>query len=121
MKLRLTGLGAAIALMSFISNASAVVTYDTDLVSGWTNGSGTVNGHFTVDTENDGVELGLRAAVRFVGPITPTGNVYQAQAGTALGRALWNFEFSVNPGTLTGTHACLPSLGQAASSPLTPV
>lgn len=109
--LGLITLGAALALTSFVSSASAVVTFDQNLTSGWTQGTGTSNGHFTVDTEADGVELGLRASLRFVGPITPTGNIYTAPAGNSSGRALWNFEFSVNPGTLLGTHSLLTITG----------
>lgn len=110
--LGLIALGTALALTSFVSTASAVVTFDQDLASGWTQGSGTSNGHFTVDTEANGVELGLRASIRFVGPITPTGNLYIAPVGsTPPGRALWNFEFSVNPGSLVGTYSLLTITG----------
>jgi hypothetical protein len=110
--LRLIGLGTTLALTSFVSTASAVVTFDQNLASGWTQGTGTSNGHFTVDTEANGVELGLRASIRFVGPITPTGNLYIAPVGsTPPGRALWNFEFSVNPGSLLGTHSLLTITG----------
>jgi hypothetical protein len=105
------GLGTALALTSFVSSASAVVTLDQDLLSGWTQGTGTSNGHFAVDTEANGVELGLRASIRFVGPITPTGNLYFAPTGNSSGLALWNFEFSVNPGSLTGTHSLLTITG----------
>jgi PEP-CTERM motif len=109
--LGLITLGAALALTSFVSSASAVVTLNQNLASGWTQGSGTSNGNFTVDTEADGVELGLRASLRFVGPITPTGNIYTAPAGNSSGKALWNFEFSVNPGSLVGTHSLLTITG----------
>ena len=109
--LGLITLGAALALSSFVSSASAVVTLDQNLASGWTQGTGTSNGHFAVDTEANGVELGLRASLRFVGPITPTGNLYTAPAGNSSGKALWNFEFSVNPGSLLGTHSLLTITG----------
>lgn len=116
--LRLIGLATTLASMSFVSPASAVVTFDQNLASGWTQGSGTSNGHFAVDTEANGVELGLRASIRFVGPITPTGNIYFAPAGsTPPGRALWNFEFSVNPGSLLNTHSVLTITGPGGSSP----
>lgn len=106
------GLGTALALMSFVSPASAVVTFDQNLASGWTQGSGTSNGHFAVDTQANSVELGLRASIRYGGPITPTGNLYIVPVGgNLLGEALWNFEFSVNPGSLTGTHALLTITG----------
>ena len=107
----LIGFATALALTSLVTPASAVVTFDQSLASGWTQGSGTTNDHFTVDTEDNGVELGLRASLRFVGSITPTGNVYTAPAGSSGGLALWNFDFSVNPGTLTGTTALLTITG----------
>jgi len=99
---------AFMTFLAFGSNVSAAVLTDQDLTNGWNNGTGTVNGDFTVDREANGVELGLRAAIRFVGPITPTGNVYSAPTGTSGGGvALWNFEFSVDSGSLVGTTATL--------------
>jgi hypothetical protein len=112
--LGLIAIGATLALTSFVSSASAVVTLDQNLASGWTQGTGTSNGHFAVDAEANGVELGLRASIRGPGggPITPTGNLYIAPVGsTPPGRALWNFEFSVNPGSLLGTHSLLTITG----------
>jgi hypothetical protein len=119
--LGLIAIGATLALTSFVSSASAVVTLDQNLASGWFQGTGTSNGHFAVDTEANGVELGLRASIRFVGPITPTGNLYIAPVGsTPPGRALWNFEFSVNPGLLEGTHSLLTITGPGGISVLDP-
>src|SRR5436189_44841 len=43
--LGLITLGTALALTSFVSSASAVVTFAQDLASGWPPGSGTSNGH----------------------------------------------------------------------------
>src|SRR5688500_14242917 len=100
--------GAALALTSFVRRASAVVTFDQNLAWGWHQGTGTSNGHFAVATEANGVELGLRASLRVVGPIAPIGDLYIAPVGsTPPGRALVNFEFSVNPGSLLGTHSFL--------------
>lgn len=105
-----TLLGALLLSCSFFSaTAIAAVVNDTLLIApGFYNGTGPVNGHFTVDTEN-GVEAALRASLRFLGPITPVGNVYTAPAGTSgtPARALWNFDYSVNPGTITGTSATI--------------
>jgi hypothetical protein len=118
--LGLITLGAALALTSFVSSASAVVTLNQNLASGWTQGTGTSNGHFAVDTEANGVELGLRASIRGPGggPITPTGNLYIAPVGsTPPGRALWNFEFSVNPGSFANTHSVLTITGPGGTSP----
>jgi hypothetical protein len=94
---------AGLIISSCIGSASATVIDNTTLTAGWHNGTGTVDGHFTVDQEN-GVELGLRAGIRFVGPITPTGNVYTAPLSpTGDTLALWNFEYSYDPGVNTGT------------------
>jgi PEP-CTERM motif len=97
----------ALVLSGFVGSASATTIDNTTLTAGWHNGTGTVDGHFTVDQEANGVELGLRAAVRFVGPITPSGSVYTAPLGTSAGAALWNFEYSYDPGTLVGTTTTL--------------
>lgn len=94
---------AAAFLLAGLSGASATIVNDTTLTAGWHNGTGTVDGHFTVDREN-GVELGLRAAIRFVGPITPSGNIYVAPVSTPGSTlALWNFEYSYDPGSSSGT------------------
>ena len=117
----LIGFAAALALTSFVSPASAVITLDQSLASGWFQGTGTTNDHFTVDTEANGVELGLRASIRFVGSITPTGNIYFAPAGsTQPDRALWNFEFSVNPGSYLDTYSVLTIVGPGGISELDP-
>ncbi|ANW00407.1 hypothetical protein LMTR13_09755 [Bradyrhizobium icense] len=118
--LGLIGLGTALALTSSVSSASAVVTFDQNLASGWTQGTGTSNGHFAVDTGDNGVELGLRASIRFVGPITPTGNLYIAPVGNSSGKALWNFEFSVNPGSLVDTYSLLTITGPGGSLAFNP-
>ena len=111
------GLATALLITSFASPASAVVTLDQSLASGWTQGSGTTNDHFTVDTETNGVELGLRASLRFAGSITPTGDLYTVPAGTGSpNRALWNFDFSVNRGLYTNTHSVLTITGPGGSS-----
>ena len=92
-----------------LSSASAAVVFDTSLAPpGYYNGTGPVDGHFAVDTEN-GVEAAIRAEIRGSGPITPTGNLYLAPTGTdAAGtHALWNFDYSVNPGSITGTSATI--------------
>lgn len=105
--LRVSCLGAALALFASGATASAEVFTNQDLVNGWNNGTGPVNGAFTVDRVGD-IELGLRGGIRFVGPITPVDNVYAAPAGSSGGGvALWNFDFSVDPGALTGTTALL--------------
>jgi len=100
-------MAAAVLAFAGLNGASATTIDNTTLTAGWHNGTGTVDGHFTVDQEN-GVELGLRAAIRFVGPITPSGNVYFAPVSTAGStKALWNFEYSYDPGTNAGTSTYL--------------
>jgi hypothetical protein len=123
MKTRFVAMGAALALISCVNTASAVVALDQSLASGWTNGTGTANGHFTVDTEEGGVELGLRAATRFESAITPNAgtNTYVTTPGTSAGgRAIWNIEFSVNSGNLEGTHSLLTIAGPSGSTQLNP-
>lgn len=65
-------------------------------------GSGNANSNFTVDT-NNGIELGLSAITRYVGPIVPSptsSDIYYAPTGATTqlphtGSA-WGFDFSVN-------------------------
>jgi hypothetical protein len=89
--------------------ANAAVLYDQDVTNNVITGSGISNGGFTVDTAN-GVELGLRARVRYPTPLNVTnsngdGTYNQATGGyfsngTVGGtRAAWNFDWSVNSGT----------------------
>jgi hypothetical protein len=87
--------------LAFASTAQAVVSYDDDVTSDILFGAGNANGSFTVDRA-DGVELGLRAKVRFPTPL----NVYNSNGdGTYTFKAgifngtenpEWNFEWSVN-------------------------
>lgn len=98
---------------SFISaTANAGLMYDQNVTPDVIYGSGNANGAFTVDSRN-GIELGLRAKLRFdennnaasiynsdgagkyyfdnIAP--PTG--YGSAAGSS-STAIWNFDFSVN-------------------------
>jgi hypothetical protein len=107
-------------VVAFGSAASATIVDNTNLANppGWYNGTGAINGGFTVDTEN-GVEAGLRASIRGGGggPITPVGTTYYAPLGTKAGLALWNFDYSVNPGATSGTYAeiMITNLGNGQS------
>lgn len=66
-------------------------------------GSGQVNGEFTI-ARRLGIEIGLRAQERFVGPIMAVPNhnnqvgIYQAETGfsDAQGRATWNYDWHVD-------------------------
>ena len=90
--------------MTTVGHASATVVLNSDVTGGWSQGTGTSNGAFTLDQEAGGIELGLRAVMRGIGLITGT-DLYDAPAGTKSGRALWNFDFSINPGNLTNFTA----------------
>jgi hypothetical protein len=67
-------------------------------------GSGNANSNFTVDTLSDGIELGLSAINRYVGPIAANAgsNIYDVTLGNASGHSgsAWGVDFSVdvNPG-----------------------
>jgi PEP-CTERM motif-containing protein len=123
MRRLIVALSAAMLAAVLPFSARAAVVADTDLVSpGYYNGTGGVNGHFAVDTEN-GVEAGLRAELRTVGPITPIGNLYIAPAGTdgatPTAHALWNFDYSVNPGPTEGTSATITVINLANNHAVT--
>lgn len=101
--------------------ARATIVDNADLSGpGYYNGTGAINGGFTVDTEG-GVEAGLRASIRGGGggPVTPIGNVYDVPTGLKGGDALWNFDYSVNPGNLTGTYAVLSIINLATNQTAT--
>ena len=73
-------------------------TFDTNAPGGqgFFNGTGNVDGHFTV-ADSGSIAIGLRGADRFVGPITPAGNDYTCTAADANG---CNYEFSVASSSL---------------------
>lgn len=87
--------GAVIAAALAVAGAHAA-TVD------WRQGSGNSGANFTVDTGSvaftgggsGNLTVGLRAVQRNVGTITPTGNVYAANAGPfgVSNRAWWNFD-----------------------------
>jgi len=96
--------GWSFALMmgiSFIAvdSLQAQLLYDQDVTPDVIFGSGNGNGAFTVNRSN-GVELGMRAKVRFPvpsGTYNSNGDgTYTHQAGDFGGLAPWNFEWSVN-------------------------
>lgn len=98
--------GFAVAVSASIAGATTI--NDTTLASppGVYFGSGNINSHFSVTTEN-GIEIGQQALQRFIGPVTPIGNLYTVDIGptTVLGKtgSWWGFVFSVNLGS-TGLH-----------------
>jgi hypothetical protein len=93
--------GTAICgLLVLQPSAHATLAYDASLVAppGLYFGSGNENVGFTVDTEN-GVEIGLSAINRYIGPITPTGNEYDVATGdtSVAGKSgsIWGVDFSI--------------------------
>ncbi len=115
-----TALSAVAALVATHVSALAVpvVALDAPLAPPGTYfGTGNPNIHWTVST-NNGVETGLEATLRYVGPITPTGSIYNAPTGatTVPGKfgPAWGLNYSINtrPGsagslTLGGIQATL--------------
>ena len=86
--------------------AADVIAYNAALAgpAGTFYGTGNPNASWTVNTTSGGVELGLRAGMPFIGPITPNGNVYLSPAGLSPAhppRAAWSVAFSFN-GDVTG-------------------
>jgi hypothetical protein len=94
---------AAILVLGGSLSAKATVSYNASLAApGVYFGNGNANSNFTVDTEN-GVELGLSAITRYIGPIVPSpsnSNVYDVPLGatTVAGKtgSAWGFDFSIN-------------------------
>lgn len=96
MRLTSTLLGAAATL--FIGIGAQASTLDIP----FSIGSGNSNEQFTIDRNNDSgndIEIGIKAKNRFVGDITPVGNVYNTVAGESdPGLAIWNIDWSVDLG-----------------------
>lgn len=98
---------ALTALSSASLAANATLAYDQNVTSNVIAGSGIGNGGFTVDKAN-GLEIGLRARVRYPSPSDVTnsngnGSYNHAVGGFGPGnaRASWNFDWSINTGTAT--------------------
>jgi len=95
-------LGATIALTVFNSAGSAApLLYDQNITPDIIFGTGNSNGSFTVDRSN-GVELGLRAKLPFVGPVhsnhdgTYSYSIAETLANPNPSRRGWNFDWTVN-------------------------
>ena len=98
-----------------ILGSPAGQTYDQNVTSDVIFGSGNTNGSFTVNTDN-GVELGLRAKVRFPSPANTFNsngdgsyNHSTGAFGTGGIQAGWNFEWSINS-NVSGTGQNLDQL-----------
>ncbi len=108
-----------VAVLGFgAASASAAITYDQNVTNNVIYGTGNANGGFTVD-RNYGVELGLRAHLRFDSTGQPQ-NIYNSNgAGTYTfpsgeynnnGRPIWNFDWSINTDYLGTTGLKLGDL-----------
>jgi hypothetical protein len=100
---------AAACALALAGPAGAAVMFDQNVTNAVIYGSGNANGGWTVDTQN-GIELGLRAHVRYDVTDDQPKNVFNSNGdGTyshAAGapasnptRARWNFDFSINSGS----------------------
>ena len=101
-------LGASLCALAFAAPASAVVEYDHDVTSNVIYGTGNLTGGWAVDQNaNLGIELGLRAHVRYDVVTNEPANIFNSDGlGTythAAGsppsnpdRGRWNVDFSVN-------------------------
>ncbi len=92
---------AAAGFLAAVNGANAGVLYDSSLASppGVYFGSGNINSGFAVSTA-ESVEIGLGIVTRYIGPVTPSGNVYNVPTGPTgvAGKTgvNWGFTFSVN-------------------------
>jgi hypothetical protein len=101
------GIPLSLGLLMSTSTQGAI-DYDENVTPNAIFGSGNANGFFAVD-QGGGVELGLRAKVRYPTPANTFNSdgagTYTHAAGTpGGGLAMWNFEFSVNSDYLNGTR-----------------
>ncbi|GDY27707.1 PEP-CTERM sorting domain-containing protein [Agarivorans sp. Toyoura001] len=103
---------AGVGLLMVTATASATIMYDQNVTGDVIFGSGNANGGFTTDRQN-GIELGLRAKLRFDDTNQPQ-NVFNSNgdgtyqfdnilppsgfsyAPNSPSTAIWNFEWSVN-------------------------
>jgi hypothetical protein len=123
---RLRWLPLASALILLLPASASALDFDQNVTNNVIFGSGNVNGSFTTDT-NGGVELGLRAKLRFDINNDPQ-NVFNSNGdgtysfdatapptgfGFAPGSsstAIWNFEWSINTDTTDPTGLFLGDL-----------
>ena len=98
----------AVAVFTFLlSGNAAALMYDQEVTAGVVMGTGIENGAFTVDI-NNGIELGLRAKLRFDEDGNPQ-NIFNSQGdgtyifdsgvapnGFSTSTPVWNFEWSID-------------------------
>jgi hypothetical protein len=98
---RIVVVSAAVALLlTSVRPSQAAIEFDKNVTNNAIFGSGNANGGFTIERAN-GVELGLRAKVRFPTPLNVFNSngdgTYDHAGGTQPpDRALWSFEWSIN-------------------------
>jgi len=86
------------AMLMMATSAMATQINNAPLSVLFTAGDGNSNLHFAVDN-NNGVEVGLKAKLRYAGDVIPVGNVYNVPTGyqtSPTTYANWNFDFSLN-------------------------
>jgi len=115
MAYRLISAGLGLLLLATAGSANATVFFDQNVTNEVIFGSGNANGSFTVDRQN-GIELGLRAKLRFDETNQPQNTfnsngdgTYTFPAGTpptgfgfdpnSPTTPVWNFEWSINSDT----------------------
>ncbi len=93
---------ALLMAVLFAGQAQATILFNKDITPNIIFGSGNTNGYFTRD-RNNGVELGLRAKIPYVGTLNSGGDgtynysfVEQNAATSDTGAPAWNFEWTVN-------------------------
>jgi hypothetical protein len=80
---------------AFPGSAEITTTDNTSISTpGCYTGNGCVNSGFTQTTDGT-TELDLNAIIRYAGPVTPVGNVYNVPTGTSGGLAVWDYGFSI--------------------------
>jgi hypothetical protein len=101
----LAPLGALAVLVAAALPAPAAIEFDQNVTNDVIYGSGNTNGSWSTNRV-DGVELGLRAHVRFPVPANVFNSngdgTYNHAAGNFANNALWNFDWSINT-NYTGT------------------
>lgn len=95
---RLAILGLVVSLsFGLVGSAVAVQINDATLSTPFAVGSGNSSDHFAIDSA-DGVEVGLKAKLRYLGDVIPVGNTYSVTKGYQSDKttyANWNFDFSL--------------------------
>ncbi len=105
--MQLKKLAAIVALACVGAQAGAAVVYDANVTNNVIYGSGNTNGGWTIDQGTAGVEVGLRAKVRYDLASDSPQNIwnsngdgtYSHEAGFPAAnptRARWNFDWSIN-------------------------